>query len=144
MSGHKTIEWYERQLETNTKLTPSQIEEYESEIERLADIEARAYNRAQQKKAEERKRFEELKAEFLSKSKDAAIAQGLAEFGNDYEIRAEGSDYVVYSKVARDFQQDRRVHKTEEDAKKDLDYLIYNRMYDKYVRSGDYDSLKEM
>ena len=71
MSGHKTIEWYERQLETNTKLTPSQIKEYENEIERLADIEARAYNRAQEKKAEERKRFEELldKNSALSSSK---------------------------------------------------------------------------
>ena len=144
MAAHKSIEWYENQLETNTKLTPAQIEEYENAIERLADIEARAYNRAQEAKAEERKKFEALKAAVISGNKKAYLAQGLHEFGGDYEVRVEGNDHVVYSKVTRDHQEHRRVHKTSNDAQSDLEYLIYNRMYDKYVRGGDYNSLKNI
>lgn len=140
----KNIEWYERQLATNPNLSPSQIEEYEQEIERLADIEARAYHKAQEKKAAERKKLEELKAEFLSKSRDEVMAQGMAEFGDDYEIRVEGNVHVVYSKVARDDQENRRVHDTAEKAQSDLEYLIYNRLYAKYVRSGDYTSLGDL
>lgn len=144
MARVKTIDWYERELNTNNSLSNSQIEEYEAEIERLADIEARSYIRSQKRIAEEFARKEEIKAQLLAGNKNYAIAQGMSEFGDDYEIRIEKQDHVVYSKVAGDHQENRRVHKTASEAQSDLEYLIYNRMYDKYVRTGEYDSLGQI
>lgn len=144
MSGHKSIEWYENQLETNTRLTPAQIEEYENEIERLADVEARAYNRAQEKKAEERKRFEEIKAKVQSGDANVIDVVGIPEFGNDYDLCQESGQHVVYSKVANEQQENRHVHKTAKEAESHYRKLIWDRLYNKYVRSGDYDSLRQM
>lgn len=144
MLGRKTIQWYENQLNTNTNLTPSQIEEYENEIERLADIEAKAYYRAQEKKVEERKRFEEIKAKVQSGDANVIDIVGIPEFGGDYDMCQEGGKHIVYSKVANDQQEHRHVHNTAKEAESHYRKLIWDRLYTKYVRSGDYDSLRQM
>jgi len=131
MSGRKTIEWYEKQLETNSNLTPTQIEEYENEIERLADIEARAYQRMEQRKKEERQRFEEIKAKVQSGDANVIDVVGIPEFGNDYELCEESGQHIVYSKVANDQQENRHIHKNAKEAESHYRKLIWDRLYNK-------------
>lgn len=145
MAARKTIEWYERQLQTNTSLTSSQIEEYEEEIERLAEIEARTYNRMLERQQEEKRKFAEIKAKVEAGDANVIDLFGIPEFGNDYELCEESNgDHVVYSKVANENQDNRHVHKTEKEATSHYRKLIWDRLYNKYVRTGEYDSLRKM
>lgn len=144
MAGIKTIEWYERQLDTNKNLSISQIEQYEQEIERLADVEAKAHQRILARKQEEKKRFDDIKAKLEAGDVNVIDVVGIPEFGNDYELIIEANKYVVYSKVANDGQDSRHTHDEEEDAVAHYRKLIWDRLYTKYVRSGEYDSLRHM
>lgn len=139
----KNIDWYERQLE-NPNLPPEKVEEYEREIERLADIEARAYAKSLERKQEEKKRLEEIRAQIQSGDANVIDVVGIPEFGDDYELSKEGDRFIVYSKVAMDTQENRHIHDTEKEAVSHYRKLIWDRLYSKYVRSGDYDSLKEI
>lgn len=144
MAGTKTIEWYERQLDNNKSLSATQIEQYEQEIERLADIEAKAHQRILARKQEEKQRFDEIKAKLEAGDANVIDIVGIPEFGNDYELTIEGSNHIVYSKVAREDQEQRHVHLEEKEAVAKYRKLIWDRLYAKYVRSGEYDSLKNM
>jgi len=144
MSAVKTIEWYERQLDTNPNLSPAQIEQYEKEIERLADVEAKAHQRVLARKAEEKKRFEEIKAQLQRGDASVIDLFGIPEFGSDYEMIQEGDKHIVYSKVARDDQEHRHIHSSHKDAESHYRKLVWDRLYTKYVRSGEMDSLREM
>jgi len=115
--------------------------EIERELDRRADSLSRAQARQKTKQEEEKQRVlalkEVLQQGYGANSIDQVIATtGEVEFGSDYEIKQENAYYVVYSHAARDDQDFRRIHSSLEEANKDRRYLIYNRLYDRYVRTG--------
>lgn len=144
MAARKTIEWYENQLDNNKNLTPAQIESYESEIERLADVEFKVHQKGLIRQQEEKQRALDIKAQLEAGDVNVIDIVGIPEFGSDYELCQEADNHVVYSKVALENQENRHVHNSEKDAIKHYRKLIWDRLYTKYVRSGELDSLRTM
>lgn len=144
MSGRRTLSWYEDQLEFNNNLSNEQKEEYEAEADRSANVEMQVKQRIKDKVQAERMRFEEIKAKVQAGEASAIDLFGIPEFGNDYELSKEQNNYVVYSKVALETQNDRHVSPLEKDAITHYRKLIWDRLYTKYVRTGEFDSLRKM
>lgn len=140
----KTIAWYENQLNNNQNLSNTQIEEYEAAIERLADIEAKAHERVVARQKAEKQRLQEIKAKLQAGDVNVIDAFGIPEFGSDYELIKEQTGHVIYSKVAREDQESRHLHNTEGEAVAHYRKLIWDRLYTKYVRTGEIDSLRDM
>jgi hypothetical protein len=136
-------DWLVDQLDRND-LTPALRAKYETELEAHAERHERAQEAKKLAEQVEIARKAEIRAMLLKNDIDLVAHLGEQEFGDDYEIVLEGTEHVVYSKVARDDQNHRRPHKTREAAEHDLRYLFYNRLYSKYVRTGDVDGLGEL
>ena len=135
--------WLCNQLD-NCDLNDEVRARYDKELDDIAN--RRTIQQAKQKKEkqEEAIKFAEFKARILAEDQDFIQAIGEEEFGDDYELCQEGASFVVYSKVASPFQDNRRVHDTLESAEKDRRYLFYNRLYSKYVRPGEVSKLLEL
>lgn len=136
-------DWLCEQLDRDD--LPQQLKEkYNAELDRFAE----AYNTRELKRKQtqesERARIKAIKAKILENDEDFIAHFGEEEFGEDYELVEEGTEFVIYSKVARDDQEHRRTHGSLEEAKNDLRYLYYNRLYDRYVRGGELDVLGEL
>lgn len=136
-------DWICEQLD-NPKLSAELRTQYEAELDDIADgIEVKKAKRAAALEAEKTRRAE-IRARILAEDSDYVQALGEEEFGSDYDIIEEGGSFVVYSKVARDDQEHRRIHPTLEAANADLRYLFYNRLYTKYVRTGEADNIVDL
>jgi hypothetical protein len=117
---------------------------YEKELDAIADQRSAAGIKAKEVKIKEAERVALVKALILTGNADLIATFGKEEFGEDYEILQEGELFVVYSKVAKDSQQSRRPHVSIVEAEADLRYLLYNRLYDKYVRADELDNLSSL
>jgi hypothetical protein len=69
---------------------------------------------------------------------------GDLEFADDYEILQEGTDQVLYSKVAQDDQEHRHPFTSISGAEWKKRQLIYYRLYNKYVREDEVGCLSEL
>lgn len=139
----KREQWLERQLNSGV-LNPEVAAEYEAEMDAIADriTHVQKLNEeAAKKTALERA---ELREKILTNDADVIFVLGQEEFGADYQLKIEGIEFVVYSHVAQDSQESRRPHITMELAMSDLRYLYYNRLYDRYVRTGEMDELRKL
>lgn len=139
--------WLETQLERDD--LPTELRNaYERELDSIAEMLTRTQEarKAAAKAALESKmaRLTEIREKVLKNDRDFILTFGAEEFSHDYEVRQEGTEVVVYSHAAKDFQENRRVHANMELALADLRYLYYNRLYDRYVRSGELDELLEL
>ncbi len=71
-------------------------------------------------------------------SSSAWVPQAIQEFGDDYKIKQEPNGrFNVHSYVAREFQNSDVDFPTMKEAEARVRYLLWNRMYDTYVRTGD-------
>lgn len=117
---------------------------YEAELDNIADC----HTKTQQKQAEagrvEEQRRTEIRERILAGDEDLIETLGSEEFGSDYETVHEGSEFVVYSKVCRDHQDSRHPCPTAEAARLKLRRLLWDRLYTRYVRGGEVDSLKQL
>ena len=136
-------EWLCDQLD-NDSLSDALRIKYEKELDAMAEKHSKAQIRLKEIEAEAKIKREELKARILAKDFDFIKSYGEEEFGSDYDVVQEGDQFVIYSKVARDDQEHRRVHATLEAANADLRYLFYCRLYTKYIRPGDMSSLIDL
>lgn len=143
MMRPKTLDWYENELE-RSDISDDQIAEYEAAIDKLLTIERMSQDRLKLRKIEEQKRIDEIRAQLESGDTSVIDVVGIPEFGGDYDISLEDSKHIVYSKVARDDQESRHIHSSLKDAVQRYRKLIWDRLYTKYVRSGEFDSLKKM
>jgi len=136
-------DWLCEQLD-NGNLSESFKNKYEAELDAIATSHTKSQIKMKENEATRRLKVAELRAKILANNADFIMTFGKEEFGSDYEVVQEGSCFVLYSKVARDDQEHRRVHNTLEEASADLRYLLYNRLYDRYIRPGDLDNLAEL
>lgn len=140
-------EWLCAKL-NDEKLKPELRAKYEAELDQIAEDlrvnETKRKTALAEEAAKRAAKRAEIQARLEANDLDFIEHYGQEEFGDDYELVQEGDARVVYSKVAKDDQEHRRVHLTEEAAKADLRYLFYNRLYSKYVRNGDVDYLAEL
>lgn len=136
-------DWLYEQLEDQT-LSAELRADYDAELDVLAArLDAALDRQATRVKAEVARRAE-IRAKMAAEDMDYVWALGEAEFKDDYEIVAEGTEFILYSKVARDDQSHRRPHPSLEAAQKDLRYLYWNRIYTNYVRTGEADSVVDV
>lgn len=133
-------DWLYEQLEQETLSVDLRLE-YEAELDARAARHDSSVRKKAEAEAKEAARRADIRARILAGEADFITKLGEDEFGGDYELVQEGDDFIVYSKVARDDQTHRRTHDSLEKAQHDLRYLYYNRMYSKYVRSGELDAL---
>lgn len=143
MAFQRTLNWYEDQLDRDD-LSPETREKYEQEADRIVRATARAVENIKLRQQQEQARFEEIKKQLQSGDINVIDAVGIPEFGNDYELVKEQTSHIVYSKVANDGQESRHIHEEEKDAVAHYRKLIWDRLYTKYVRSGELDSLRQM
>lgn len=136
-------DWLVEQLNKDN-LNANLRTKYEAELEAIAErFEVVSFKKKAAAKAEANRRAE-IRRRLLENDEDLVLTLGQEEFGEDYEITQEGDDFVIYSKVARDNQTHRRVHASQEAADKDFRYLLFNRLYDKYVRSGEEEAIWDL
>lgn len=135
--------WLVQQL-NNDNLAEHLRIAYEKELDAIAEELTRGQSSRVETAKREAERRAEIRERILANDEDFIQTLGQEEFGGDYEIIEEGSEVVVYSKVARDDQEHRRPHPDMEAAQADLRYLLYNRLYSCYVRTGEVDGLKEL
>ena len=100
------LDWLEAQLERDD-LTLEQRRKYETEADKIANGISAIQERQQKAREERRAHFQALKQQLQSGNLSAIDTHGIPEFGSDYEIVQEGSNHVVYSRVAADGQNDR-------------------------------------
>lgn len=136
-------DWICEQLD-NPKVSPELKARYEAELDEIAITISVRKTRLEEAKNKERARLTEIRRRLLENDQDLVATLGQEEFGCDYELTQEGDTFVVYSKVAKDNQEHRRLHGSLDSAQKDLRYLFYNRLYDKYVRAGEIDNLVDL
>lgn len=136
-------DWLCEQLE-NEGLNQDLRRKYEAELEDFAIRHERAAIKKKQAEEKEAIRRAEIRLRIEAEDMDFVWTLGEEEFKDDYEIVVEGVEFVLYSKVARDDQTNRRPHETMEKAQFDLRYLYYNRLYTKYVRRGEVDAIIEV
>lgn len=136
-------DWLVEQLDSSA-LSPTLRAKYEAELDTMAEKHSAAETRRLAAEADEALYAAEIRARILANDLDLIATVGQDEFGHDYELVQEGDIFVVYSKVARDDQTHRRVHETFKKAESDLRYLLWNRLYSKYVRTGELVHLKEL
>lgn len=137
------LTWLEEQLEEEN-LPPEVRRKYESEAEHLAESLTLRQDKERELKVAKKNNLISLRTQLLAGDLSVVDTHGIPEFGDDYEVVVEGVEHIVYSKVAREWQDTRRVHTTAESADSDYRYLIYNRLYDRYVRAGDTGSLDDL
>lgn len=135
--------WLVDQLDNN-ELTVAVREAYEAELDAIAERQNRTEAKRKEAEVLEEQRRANIRALLLANDQDIVGTLGMEEFGDDYELVTEGSDFILYSKVARDGQDHRRVHASADLAHADLRYLVWNRLYSKYVRTGDVDNIGEL
>lgn len=136
-------DWILQQLEKGT-LNEAVRSAYEAELDAIAEGLNRREAKRKEAEATELKRRAEIRARIEAEDMDYVWTLGEAEFKDDYEIVPEGDQFVLYSKVARDDQNQRRPHATMDAANSDLRYLYWNRLYTKYVRTGAADAVVEV
>jgi len=139
----RTLDWYEDELERED-LSPELRKEYEEQADRLAGLITKSAAKAKARILKEQERLEDIKQRLKSGDESVIDIVGIPEFGQDYELKFEDPNHVVYSHVALEAQQDRHVHPTLNEARSHYRKLIWDRLYTKYVRSGELDSLKQM
>ncbi len=136
-------DWLNDQLDRDD-LTSAQRSKYEAELDAIA----KRYSDRQAKigavHAAEKARTAEIRAQILAGNTDIIETFGVEEFGSDYEEVVEGSNYVVYSKVATDAQNNRHVFNSKDEAHAKFRKLVWDRLYSKYVRSGELSHLSEL
>ncbi len=143
MNKYKSLTVVENRLEELYDQGLQNTDEYaELEVlaERLADAETNRQDKMKQALERERQRVEAIREAIANEDMDLVQVLGETEFGDDYEICVEGTDHVIYSKVAKD-EQSRWVLSNAEEAEKKQRQLYYYRLYDKYVRTGDADKV---
>ena len=139
----KRLQWLEDQLDRDD-LSLKLRRQYEDEADARAAMLSKQQEQTKKLKEERKKEMEAIREKLLAGDISIIDTHGIPEFGDDYEVQQEGNEFIVYSKAAQDWQDHRRVHSTAEAADKDFRYLIRNRLYDRYVRSGEHDDLKEL
>ena len=127
------LDWLEDQLD-NDELDEKTRLKYEQEANAIAE---RTSNAQAKLKAEEL--IKQEKIETISSMIDAGKIDTLIinygdEFIGDYETRSEGSEFVVYSHVAKDNQPSRWPCSSEEQSNAKVRQLVYYRIYDTYYR----------
>lgn len=122
--------------------------ELRTKYERELDAFAERFNQQQAKKKEaeqkEKERIAHIRAQLIAGNQDVIDVFGMQEFGDDYETVIEGTNHIIYSKVARDDQENRHVFNDKDSAYTKLRKLVWDRMYSKYVRTGELDSVFDM
>lgn len=147
MNQYKNLNQIENRLEELYDAGCSDSPEYielEALANKFANLETERQEKVSQAIALERKRIESIKALLLAGDLDVIDAFGMQEFGEDYEVAVEGTNHVVYSMVAREDQQARHLCNSAEEARLKLRKLVWDRLYTKYVRSGDMTHLSEL
>ena len=136
-------DWLYDQLD-NGKLSDSVRTKYEAELDQIANRRSETQAQRQELKQAEAARVANIRAMLVAGNLDVIDTFGMEEFGEDYETIVEGSEHIVYSKVARDDQASRHALPTQDDARAKLRKLVWDRLYTKYVRSGELDHLSEL
>jgi hypothetical protein len=138
------LDWLEQQLGQET-LAPALRQKYELEAQRLAASITASQHKAVLLAKQHAERIAEIRKMYLSNNFDDVVDMfGIPEFGEDYEIIVEGESHVVYSKVAQPNQEARHPTSSQSEAQRRLRQLVWYRLYDKYVRSGQVDSLTQL
>lgn len=117
---------------------------YEQELDHIANAHTRRQVIEQELEVKKQAMFADIKARMLANDLNVIDAFGIPEFGDDYEVVLEGSTYVVYSKVAADGQNNRHMFNTAEEANSKFRKLVWDRLYHKYVRTGEVSHLSEL
>jgi hypothetical protein len=117
---------------------------YEQELDAIARSHTKRQEAEKKAIAERTERFAHIKAQLIAGDINVIDAFGIPEFGDDYETVIEGNNYVVYSKVASDNQNNRHVMNTADEANSKFRKLVWDRLYHKYVRTGEVDNLSEL
>lgn len=127
------LDWVEEQLDRDD-LDEATRAKYEKEADMLAYKTSLIQERRVEYQQQLRDKINNIKALYEGGSRRELVKLYGHEFIDDYEIRKEGNDHVVYSSVARDFQNTRWVEASEEDANEKIVELLGHRVYDHYVR----------
>lgn len=136
-------DWLVGQLDSG-KLDAITSARYEQELDDIAQGHSKRQASEVAAKAVADQRRADIKAMLLAGNLDVIDTFGMEEFGPDYEVTMEGDVHVVYSKVARDDQENRHHLSSATDAQAKLRKLVWDRMYTKYVRSGEISHLSEL
>lgn len=139
----KRLQWLENQLDRDD-LSLKLRRQYEDEADARAAMlsKRQAANKAAQE--EKKKQAEVIRQQVLDGNLSAIDVYGIPEFGGDYEIAVEGQDHVVYSRAARDDQNSRHVLPDHDKANAKYRKLVWDRLYHKYVRTGEVDQLDQL
>jgi hypothetical protein len=127
------LDWLEDQLDRDD-LADVVRSAYEKEASKLADIESAMQERRVAYQRELQLKVNQIKELYEGGSRRELVRLYGHEFIDDYEIRKEGNEHIVYSSVARDFQNARWVEATEQGANEKIVELLGHRVYDHYVR----------
>ena len=137
------LDWLEEQLDSDS-LSPELRSKYEGEANRIAnritDRQVKEKETVEAKKAY----YADLRAKLLNEDLSIIDTHGIPEFGDDYETIIEGADYVVYSKVSPEWTDSRWVFSNAESADSKFRKLVWDRLYHKYVRTGEVDQLNQL
>lgn len=136
-------DWLCDQLDNET-LSPVLRTRYEAELDSFANAHSKHDAKLKEIEQKEIARRANIKQQMLAGNLDVIDAFGMEEFGPDYETIIEGTNHIVYSKVARDDQEHRHMFSNADDAYIKLRKLVWDRMYTKYVRTGELDSVFDL
>lgn len=128
-------DWLEIQLE-NSELTDVKRVQYTNELEQMAQ----RLEQQQYAKQLEVKQFEDIRVRLLA-GEDVVDTVGEKECGDDYILKQIEDGWVVESKVAMIHQDTEHKVTSLGRAKAKRRHLIMYRLYNKYVRSGDFESV---
>lgn len=117
---------------------------YEQELDDMAERVTRSQQKEAQAKQATLARNALIRESLLAGDLNVIDAFGIPEFGEDYEVTVEGESHVVYSKVANDLQENRWIFSESDSAVSKFRKLVWDRLYSKYVRSGEVGHLSEL
>jgi hypothetical protein len=127
------LDWLEEQLE-NGDLDEETRAKYEREANSIAEAQTAAQRARKQKEQELKLKINNIKSLYEGGSRKELVKLYGDEFIQDYETIQEGEEFVVYSAVARDFQNTRWVCTSAQTAEEKIVELLGHRVYDHYVR----------
>ena len=127
------LDWLENQLDQEG-LHPALRMAYEEEADMLARAATEAQANRRKATLELQNKINNIKTLYEGGSRRELVKLYGHEFIDDYETRTEGDEFVVYSHVARDFQNTRWVCFSADMAEEKIVELLGHRVYDHYVR----------
>lgn len=139
----KRLQWLEEQLDRDD-ISFALRRKYELEADKLAMQLTMAQKHQKEAKEARDKEIAFLREQLQNGNLSAIDTHGIPEFGEEYEIVREGNSYVVYSRAAREDQNDRHVFTDYESANSKYRKLIWDRLYHKYVRTGEVEHLSKL